>query len=110
MKHRRQKRTLGRQPHARLSLMRGLASDLLQHGSIVTTAAKSQELKSYLSPLLNLNVDKEVTLHQRRMALSKLSKSSDFLTLSANLGKTIRLTKVVSRRHDAAPQVKVEII
>ena len=48
---------LGRTSKERNALLRGLASELLWHGKVETTAAKAKELKSYVEKLITKAVN-----------------------------------------------------
>ena len=48
---------LGRTSKERTALLRGLASELLWHGKVETTAAKAKELKSYVEKLITKAVN-----------------------------------------------------
>lgn len=116
MKHRHSNRILGRVSADRNALLRNLARDLLQHGSIVTTHAKASELRKFVEPLIT-EARKETTLARRRLLLKKMHLRDDVAQLlevaktqAKRPGGYLRLTKLISHRHDAAPQTRVELV
>lgn len=116
MKHKRATKTLGRNATERGYLFRTMSSQLLQHGSIVTTRAKAQELRRFFEPLVT-EAKKEPTLARRRNLIRKIHNSKDVTKLFAlgqeqqkRAGGYLRLTRLPIQRHDAAPMVRVDIV
>jgi len=116
MKHRIAKRTLGRSRQHRRQMLRNLSHSLIAHGSIVTTEAKGKELKRFLEPVLSV-AREELTLHTRRLILSRLHGSFDIELLAETAqrhkgrpGGYLRMTKMPTQRTDGARMVKVEIV
>jgi len=116
MKHRIAKRTLGRTANHRRALLRNLSSELLRHGSLVTTAPKARELRRYLEPLIT-EARRELSLARRRYLLSRLSASDDLDQLlevakahRERPGGYLRLTRLPRTRHDAAEEMRVDIL
>lgn len=64
-------RKLGRTRDPRRALMKGLASDLIDHQSITTTKAKSKELVSYVERLVTKA--KKGDLHNRRQIIARVA-------------------------------------
>lgn len=117
MKHRHSNRILSRSSKLRQQLLQNLSSSLLQHGSIVTTAAKAKELRRFLEPLVTKARPAALTLHQRRLLQSQLMHKSDLVRLTNFAGRHqqrpggyLRLTRVPSTRADAATLTKVELL
>ena len=116
MKHKKKGRTLGRTATKRKQLFTNMTTSLLEHGSIVTTEAKSKELRSFVEPLIT-EAKGELTLHRRRRLLSKLGKQDDLMSLvsvakehAKRPGGYLRLTKMPGVRGDGAAMVRIEII
>lgn len=96
--------------------MQNLTSSILEHGSIVTTEAKAKELRGHLEPLIT-RAKQELTLANRRLLLKKLQHNQDLDRLvnvakasSKRPGGYMRLTRLPSKRADAAPVMRVDII
>ncbi len=64
-------RKFGRERDQRRALMKGLASNLVEHESIVTTVPKAKELVPYMEKLITKA--KKGNLHNRRQVISKLA-------------------------------------
>jgi large subunit ribosomal protein L17 len=116
MKHRHGNRILGRTTKHREALLKSLTSDLLRHGSIVTTEAKGKELRRFFEPLVT-EAKKELTLHRRRLLLEQLRAQEDLARLQAvaqsnqtRPGGYLRLTKLPVTRNDAAQTVRIDIL
>lgn len=116
MKHQHSNRILGRVAHHRKALLQNLASSLLKHGFVVTTDAKAKELRRHFEPLVTL-AKQELTLHRRRQLLQQLLHADDLPALlevasvhAQRPGGYLRLTKLPSKRHDAAARIRVDII
>jgi large subunit ribosomal protein L17 len=116
MKHRIKNRTLGRRTPVRSALFKNMTSSLLAHGFLVTTRAKARELKMHVEPLLRAGKD-ELSLHRRRLLLSKLARHEDLpvLIAAARAGAKrqsgwLRTTKLARRSGDGAELVRVEVI
>lgn len=116
MQHKRAKFTLGRTANHRLSLFRGLTSQLLEHGSIVTTQTKAKALRRHFEPLVT-EAKQDLTLHRRRNLLRKLAAPGDLDALRAvakanekRTGGYLRLTRLPITRHDGAPEVRIELV
>ncbi len=116
MRHRLSGRTLGRLPHQRKALLRGLADELLDHGKIVTTLARAKEVKRYVEPLVTLA--RRGDLHARRLVLQRLYKRETVAKLFGEIaprfmnrpGGYTRIYRLGRRRGDNAPQALLEIL
>lgn len=116
MKHRKKNKILSRNRSQRRSLVRGLTSDLLRHGSIVTTRPKAQELRRYFEPLLT-RARADVTLQTRRYLRGQLRAPADVdhLVRAAQIhlhrpGGYLRITRLPTKRRDDATMVRVDIL
>lgn len=116
MKHRRQKRSLGREKSNRRQLLQSLTSSLLLHGSIVTTEAKAKELRGFIEPLIT-KARLEMTLANRRRLMASLMHAADFTRLveaaEANKkrpGGYLRLTHLPTTREDDASMMRVDLL
>jgi large subunit ribosomal protein L17 len=68
VRHRRSGRKLGRDASHRKALYANLASALIEHGRIKTTAAKAKEVKPIAEQMITLG--KRGGVHARRQALA----------------------------------------
>ncbi len=116
MKHKHSHRTLGRSADQRRKLLQGLSASLLEHRSVVTTAARAKELRRFFEPLVT-EAKREVTLHRRRQLLRKLRRKGDLLLLldMAKMhrdrpGGYLRITRLPTGRGDAAALVRVDMV
>lgn len=64
-------RKFGRQTDQRRALIKGLASDLIEHEAITTTVPKAKELVPYMEKLITKA--KKGDLHNRRQIIAKVS-------------------------------------
>lgn len=116
MRHRHGHRILGRTAPHRNSLVRNLTSDLLKHGSLITTQARAQEVRRHIERLIT-RAKGELTLHRRRQLLAVLASQQDLDTLreiaaqhQSRPGGYTRLTKLPTKRHDAATMVRLDFV
>ncbi len=71
MRHQKHKYKLGVNPSHRVSLIKNLASEVIDHGQIKTTVTRCKAIKGYVEKLVTLaKVD---TVANRRQALKKLN-------------------------------------
>ncbi len=71
MRHQRHKYKVGTSPSHRVSLMRNLAVEVIDHGKIKTTHAKCKAIQPYVEKLISLGrVD---SVANRRLAASRLN-------------------------------------
>jgi large subunit ribosomal protein L17 len=70
MRHRVKGRTLGRSPSHRAAMLRNLICSLMTHEKVRTSCEKAKEARSLAEKLITLG--KKGTLHDRRIALSRL--------------------------------------
>ena len=116
VRHRVAGRKLGRPRDQRVALLRILASELIIHEKIVTTQAKAKEAQSLAEKMITYG--KKGTLHHRRLALAELpnkgivKKVFDDLAprYSNRPGGYTRITKLGTRKGDAAPLAQLELV
>ncbi|MBH47094.1 MAG: 50S ribosomal protein L17 [Halobacteriovorax sp.] len=70
MRHQRHKHRIGTSPSHRTSLLRNLATEVIDHGKIKTTHTKCKAVQGFVEKLITLA--KEDTVANRRLAFSKL--------------------------------------
>lgn len=71
MRHQKHKYKVGNGPAHRVSLMKNLATEIIDHGKIKTTHAKCKAIQPYVEKLVTLaKVD---SVANRRLAFSKLN-------------------------------------
>lgn len=111
-------RKLGRVTSHREMMLRNLTTQLLQHGSIITTEAKAKEIQRSVAKMISLAKRGENDLHARRQALGYMT-SGDvvkelFETIAPKYadrsGGYTRIYKLGPRRGDGAPQAKIELV
>lgn len=71
MRHGKHKYKLGVQPSHRKALLRSLACEIIDHGSIKTTQTRAKAVRGYVEKLVTLA--KSDSVHNRRLALQKLN-------------------------------------
>lgn len=84
MRHQRHKYKVGNGPAHRISLMKNLAIEIIDHGKIKTTHAKCKAIKPYVERLITLA--KDDTIANRRLAYSRLNNKEAVKTLFSDLG------------------------
>lgn len=83
MRHGNHKYTLGVKPAHREAIIRNLAIEVIEHKQIKTTHARCMALRGYVEKLITLaKVD---TVHNRRLAYSKLNNDNAVKELFANV-------------------------
>ena len=115
MRHLNAGRKLNRSSSHRRAMLRNLVTSLLQHEHLQTTDAKAKELRRWADRMITLG--KRGTLHARRQALSFVRSRTVVAKLfddiaprfSARPGGYTRITKLGTRRGDAAPISLVEL-
>lgn len=116
MKHRRQGRSLGREPSHRQAMLANLATALILHEQVVTTEGKAKEVRRFVEPLVTKAATKSVSTI--RGLQTKLPEQGAVRKLVEDLGPKYRdrpggytrLTKLGSRPGDGAHQVKLEFV
>ena len=116
MRHRRSGRKLGRDASHRKALYANLASALIEHGRIKTTAAKAKEVRPVAEQMITLG--RRGGVHARRQAL-KLLRSQDVVhKLFSEVGPRFvdrpggysRIVRIGPRQGDAAEMVYLELV
>jgi large subunit ribosomal protein L17 len=118
MRHRSKTVKLQRDKSHRDSLMRNLASSLIEHRQITTTLAKAKALRPFAESLVTLG--KRNDLHSRRRAITLLGSNQlaqrSMKTLFEEIapasatrqGGYCRIIKLGQRRSDSAPMAMIE--
>ena len=116
MRHRLGYRKLNKGPSERKALLRGLATQLIEHGRVETTIERAKELRGIVEPLVTIGrVD---TVVNRRIAASTLYTKSAVKRLftdvaSANMGRPggyTRILKLGFRPGDHARRALIEFV
>lgn len=109
-------RKFGRERDQRRALIKGLASNLIDNGSITTTTPKAKELVPYFEKLITKA--KKGDLHNRRQVMSKVAtvesahKLVDEIApkLTARSSGHLRIEKQDNRRGDNAAMATVSFV
>jgi large subunit ribosomal protein L17 len=116
MRHRLKHRKLNRNTASRKALLRGLATQLLENDSIVTTIERAKELRKIVEPLVALaRVD---SVNNRRAAASILYTKNSVGKLfskvgpqnATRLGGYTRILKLGFRPGDHARRAIIELV
>ncbi|MCR4279245.1 MAG: 50S ribosomal protein L17 [Candidatus Zambryskibacteria bacterium] len=115
MRHHNANRKFGRKTNQRNALLKSLAYSLALKGKIKTTEAKAKELRPYMEKLVTLG--KKETLASRRLLESRVGKeaakkiATDLApSYKERAGGYLRITKMVRRKSDGAPQAVIEFV
>jgi large subunit ribosomal protein L17 len=116
VRHRIAGKKLGRPKDQRRALLCSLASEVIRHGRIITTEAKASETRRVVDKLITHS--KKGGLHQRRLALAEvpselvIKKVFDELATryADRQGGYTRITKLGSRKGDAAQMALIELV
>ncbi len=114
--HRVAGRKLSRYKDQRKALLRGLTADLIQHERITTTLAKAKETRVMTEKIITHG--KKGTLHNRRVALSKLPNKRAVAKVFDELGPRYaerpggytRIVKLGPRQGDGAYMAVIELV
>ncbi|BBH53883.1 50S ribosomal protein L17 [Fluviispira sanaruensis] len=116
MRHRLAHRKLNRDSAGRKALLRGLATQLVEHGTLVTTVERAKELRKVVEPLVALARVDSVT-NRRSAAATLYSKKSvgDLFTKVApanaeRKGGYTRILKLGFRPGDNARRALIEFV
>lgn len=109
-------RKLGVKSSHRMSMLRGLTTDLLQYGRIQTTISKAKELRKVAEKMITLG--KKNTLASRRRALSFITKEDVVTKLFNDIapgyaernGGYTRIFKLGERRGDSSEMAIIELV
>jgi large subunit ribosomal protein L17 len=115
MRHRKSGVKLSRTSSHRDAMFRNMTTSLFKYGRIKTTDVKAKELRRWADHLITLA--KKGDLHARRQAMSILREKDVvhklFIQVQARFGEIAggytRLTKLGTRKGDAAPVSMVEL-
>jgi len=117
MRHHNKQRKLGRVRNQRTALVRSLARSLILHGAIETTEARAKELRPFVEKLVTKG--KRGTLVSQRLLAAELSNSREAIRklvgvlaprYQSRAGGYTRITKLPSKREDAAPMARIEFV
>ncbi len=117
MRHRKKYRTLGVDSERRKHLLRNLAVSLIEHERITTTDTRAKELVKFVSKLITMA--KNDNLSSRRRALAKLANNKYAVRklfdnvapkFAERNGGYTRIIKLGFRKGDAAPVSIVEFV
>ena len=84
MRHQKKKHRMGVDSSHRKALLKNLSSELIDHGRIKTTVSKCKAVKPYVEKLITLA--KEDSVHNRRVAFSKLANKNAVKKLFEEVG------------------------
>ena len=109
-------RKLGRDTAHRTAMLRAMVTFLLENGKIETTVTRAKEVQSLTEKMITLS--KANDLHNKRMAMSFITKESVTAKLFSEIGPKYaernggytRITKLGPRRGDAAEMAVIELI
>ena len=109
-------RKLGRVSSHRQAMLRNLATDVIMHGKIETTATRAKEVRKVVDKLITLGIRGD--LHARRQVLSYVQEEAVVKNLFDNVapkyaernGGYTRMYKKGPRRGDAAEVVILELV
>jgi large subunit ribosomal protein L17 len=116
MRHRKAGRQLRRTSEQKLSLLRNLATSLIEEGAIETTEAKAKELRPFVEKLITKA--RTGTLHARRLAGRHVQKRGAADKLFQELGPRFakrpggytRILKTGHRKGDGAEMARIELV
>jgi large subunit ribosomal protein L17 len=116
MRHKVDRRKLGRTTSHRKAMLANMTSSLILHDSIETTLPKAKELRRVADKIVTLS--KRGTLHARRQAIAlirdKKAVELAFSTLSERFAKHqggyTRIYKLGNRHGDNAPMAVIEYL
>ncbi len=116
MRHQKKGRKLKRDNAHRKALLLNLTKELIRHGKIITTTPKAREVRGVIEPLITLA--KEDTLHNRRLAFSRLRDKELVHKLFTEIavrnkdrsGGYTRIVRVENRNGDNAELSVIEIL
>lgn len=109
-------RKLGRATAHRLAMLRAMVTFLLENDKMETTVTRAKEVKAMTEKMITLA--KEDSLHNKRLALSFITKESVVKKLFDVIGPKyreknggyVRITRIGPRRGDAAEMAIMELV
>jgi large subunit ribosomal protein L17 len=115
MQHHNKNRKFGLKTDQRRALVRSLSIALIENGKIKTTEAKAKEIRSIVEKMVTKA--KTADLNARRQLISKIGPMATNLLITKiapefkeRKGGYTRITKLMSRRTDAAKMALVEFV
>ncbi len=101
---------VGRSKGGRLALFRSLSRELFRHGKIETSLARAKATRSFVAKLSRAAKNGDVTSNRRVAAI--LGADKDFLAKfgAKAVGCRVRIVKLVPRKGDASPRVRLELV
>ena len=116
MRHKVAGRQLSRTPGERKALFRILVTDFLRHGRVTTTAMKAKEVRPIAEKIITLG--RGGSLHERRQAAAFLTDAGVVEKVFSEIGPKMkarnggytRITRVGSRKGDAAEMAVIELV
>ncbi len=116
MRHNNAKNNLGRKSAHRKAMLSNMASSLILHKRIKTTAAKAKALRGFIEPILTKS--KEDSTSSRRLAFSYLQDKNAVTALFREVSPKItdrpggytRILKIGTRVGDAAEMCYIELV
>ena len=109
-------RKLGRATSHRIAMLRGMVTFLFENGKIETTLTRAKEVRAMAEKMIT--IAKVESLHNKRMDMSFVTKEDVATKLFKEIapkyadinGGYTRITKLGSRRGDAAEMAVIELI
>ena len=109
-------RKLGRTTSHRTAMLRALVTFLLENGKIETTDTRAKEVRSLTEKMIT--IAKTNTLHNRRLVLAFVTKEDVVNKLFNEIapkyaernGGYTRITRIGTRRGDAAEMAVIELV
>mmetsp|Transcript_11386 Transcript_11386/g.41673 ORF Transcript_11386/g.41673 Transcript_11386/m.41673 type:complete len:186 (-) Transcript_11386:171-728(-) len=116
MRHRKRIPKLNRPADQRKALLRGLTTELLRHGRIITTKARAKAMRKPVEHMITLA--KRNTLHSRRQALAYIYDEQLVNSLFEGVGERYadrnggytRIMRTNNRRGDNAEMAVIELV
>lgn len=116
MRHKKNKKILGRSSSPRTALLRTLCISLIEHNRIQTSQAKAKAVQKMVEPLITMGKGKNVATI--RNIEKKLSNKKAALSIVNSIGPRFqsrrggytRITKIGSRKGDGSEQVILEFL
>ena len=109
-------RKLGRTSDIRNAMLRGLVTDLFEHGRIETTVTRAKEVRSIAEKMITIGKSNE--LAKKRQVFSYLTNETVAKKLIDEIapsymerqGGYTRITRIGPRRGDAAEMAVIELV
>ncbi len=109
-------RKLGRTSDVRNAMLRGLVTDLFEHGRIETTVTRAKEVRSLAEKMITIGKSNE--LAKKRQVFSYLTNETVAKKLIDEIapsymerqGGYTRITRIGPRRGDAAEMAVIELV